>query len=77
MRLHDMNREVTEDLRHIARGATGSAQRLLRALYVMIRRHDLSKTGASRHASLAEAIADVRRFQDSAFVPEYNRAYFA
>ena len=76
MRLSDMNRELSDDVQRIGKGAKGSAQRFLRALYVMQRRHDLAKTRLSRHQSFWQAVADVRKIRDAAFEPEYDRDYF-
>jgi len=70
----ELNRKVTEELKHIPRGSFD--QNMLRAYYNGMRRHDLSLNPAlPAKDSLLKAIETVRKDKPD-FLPIYDRDFF-
>ncbi len=76
MKREEMNRTIGDELEHIPQFARGTDQNLFRAVYNMIRRHDLGQNPAfSRSASLENALKEMRTLKPN-FVPEYESDFF-
>lgn len=76
MSAEEMRQSVDEDLEHIPTGARGSAQRLLRADYNMVRQNDLKRNRLTpRTVSLASALESVKQAHPDGEI-EYDREWF-
>lgn len=74
MKRDELNRKVTEELRHIPRGSRD--QNMLREYYNGMRRHDLSLNPVSpAKDSLLKAIEGMRKDEPN-FLPMYDRDFF-
>ena len=74
MKRDELNKKVTEELKHIPRGSFD--QNMLRAYYNGMRRHDLSLNPACpAKDSLMKAIEAMRKDKPN-FLPMYDKEFF-
>lgn len=74
MKRDELNKKVTEELRHIPRGSFD--QNMLRAYYNAMRRHDLSLNPALPAKDTLIGAVELIRKDKPDFLPIYDKQFF-
>lgn len=76
MKQDELNKEVTEELKHIPRIKGALEQNLFRSRYNAMRRHDIATNPAISASESFRRALEQARLSNPNFSPIYNREFF-